>query len=77
MKYMRKDVSELLAAVGGSPDVATHATTSTFGNGITYVSITYSGSAFRWEPLSGSGGRLCEDGAAYNGEDMSSCYSHP
>ncbi|AKT39919.1 hypothetical protein [Chondromyces crocatus] len=60
MKFTRKDISELLAEVGGDRDVFGHATTSTFGPGT--LTLTTSGPCTFW---SGGGVALCsEDGAS-------------
>lgn len=67
MRYTRKNVSDLLNAVQGSPDVQGFATSNFSGTTYTLVA---SGPGTVWQDLFNSAHRLCsEDGATSPSED--------
>lgn len=67
MRYTRKNISELLETVSGSPDVSGFSTTSAM-LGSTFVMVaSYSGTA--WQNINNPSQQLCEDGTTPMPED--------
>ncbi|RYZ42082.1 MAG: hypothetical protein EOO71_09315 [Myxococcaceae bacterium] len=66
MRYTRKNISELLDTVQGSPDVMGF-WTSTFG-GYTFT-MTPSAGGTIWQDVSYPGHKVCEDGGQVIAED--------
>ena len=69
MRYTRKNISQLLDTVQGSPDV-TGFWTSTFG-GYTYT-VTPSAGGYLFQDVNWAGRKTCEDGSQVVYEDAQS-----
>jgi hypothetical protein len=67
MRYTRKNISELLETVSGSPDVTGFATTSAM-LGSTYVMVASAGGT-AWQDMYNPSHRICEDGTTPTAED--------
>ena len=67
MRYTRKNISELLETVSGSPDVSGFATTSNIV-GHTMVMVASAGGT-AWQNVNDPSHRICEDGTTPTSED--------
>lgn len=67
MRYTRKNISELLDTVSGSPDVSGFATTSAMLGSTFVIVASYGGTA--WQNVNNPSQRLCEDGTTPMPED--------
>ncbi|RKH47481.1 hypothetical protein [Corallococcus llansteffanensis] len=66
MRYTRKNISELLDTVQGSPDVTGFATSNI--GGYTYALVPSAG-AMIWQDIYYANHRLCEDSSQIPSED--------